>query len=62
MLLAAALRAHERSGRVLAAFLVGYVVMFVLYLAIVLYAVNVLRSVVQEKTNRVVEIGTQIVL
>ena len=40
----------------LAAFLVGYIVMFVLYLAIVLYAVNVLRSVVQEKTNRVVEI------
>lgn len=39
-----------------AAFLVGYIVMFVLYLAIVLYAVNVLRSVVQEKTNRVVEI------
>ena len=30
--------------------------MFVLYMAIVLYAVNVLRSVVQEKTNRVVEI------
>ncbi|KAB2901614.1 MAG: ABC transporter permease [Kofleriaceae bacterium] len=45
---------EETSG--LAAFLVGYVVMFVLYLAIVLYAVNVLRSVVQEKTNRVVEI------
>jgi ABC-2 type transport system permease protein len=45
---------EESSG--LAAFLVGYVVMFVLYLAIVLYAVNVLRSVVQEKTNRVVEI------
>lgn len=40
----------------LAAFLVGYVVMFVLYMAIVLYAANVLRSVVQEKTNRVVEI------
>jgi ABC-2 type transport system permease protein len=46
--------ADESSG--LAAFLVGYIVMFVLYLAIVLYAVNVLRSVVQEKTNRVVEI------
>jgi len=45
---------EETSG--LAAFLIGYVVMFVLYLAIVLYAVNVLRSVVQEKTNRVVEI------
>lgn len=39
-----------------AALIVGYAVMFVLYIAIVLYAVNVLRSVVQEKTNRVVEI------
>jgi ABC-2 type transport system permease protein len=44
------------GGSGLAATIVGYVVMFVLYLAIVLYAVNVLRSVVQEKTNRVVEI------
>lgn len=40
----------------LAATIVGYAVMFVLYLAILLYAVNVLRSVVQEKTNRIVEI------
>ncbi|MBK9033620.1 MAG: ABC transporter permease [Myxococcales bacterium] len=40
----------------LAAMIVGYAVMFVLYMAIILYAVNVLRSVVQEKTNRVVEI------
>jgi ABC-2 type transport system permease protein len=39
-----------------AVFIVGYAVMFVLYMAIVLYAVNVMRSVVQEKTNRVVEI------
>jgi ABC-2 type transport system permease protein len=39
-----------------AVFLIGYAVMIVLYMAIVLYAVNVLRSVVQEKTNRVVEI------
>ena len=39
-----------------AAFALGYAVMFVLYMSIVLYAANVLRSVVQEKTNRVVEI------
>jgi ABC-2 type transport system permease protein len=39
-----------------AIFIVGYAVMFVIYMAIVLYAVNVMRSVVQEKTNRVVEI------
>jgi ABC-2 type transport system permease protein len=39
-----------------AVFIAGYAVMFVLYMAIVLYAVNVMRSVVQEKTNRIVEI------
>ena len=39
-----------------AAFLVGYVVMFLLYLAISLYAVSVLRSIAQEKTTRVVEL------
>ncbi len=39
-----------------AVFIVGYAVMIILYMAIVLYAVNVMRSVVQEKTNRVVEI------
>jgi ABC-2 type transport system permease protein len=39
-----------------ASFIVGYTVMFILYMAILLYAVNVLRSVVQEKTSRVVEI------
>ncbi len=36
--------------------IVSYAVLFVLYMAIVLYATNVMRSVVQEKTNRVVEI------
>jgi ABC-2 type transport system permease protein len=39
-----------------AAFVLGYAVMFILYMAIILYAVNVMRSVVQEKTNRVVEL------
>jgi ABC-2 type transport system permease protein len=42
------------SGR--ASFYVGYAVMFVLYISILLYAVAVLRSVIQEKSNRVVEI------
>jgi len=37
-------------------FILGYIVMIILYMSIVLYAVNVMRSVVQEKTNRVVEI------
>lgn len=39
-----------------AAFIVGYVVMFLLYMAIVLYGVNVMRSVVEEKSSRVVEL------
>lgn len=38
------------------AFILGYMVMFLLYMAILLYAVNVMRSVVLEKTSRVVEI------
>ncbi|MBP6846726.1 MAG: ABC transporter permease [Kofleriaceae bacterium] len=40
----------------MAVMIVGYAAMLILYMAIILYAVNVLRSVVQEKTNRVVEI------
>lgn len=40
----------------MATFVVGYVVLFILYLAIILYASNVMRSVVQEKTSRVVEL------
>ena len=39
-----------------ASFVVGYAVMFILYMSILLYAVNVMRSVVQEKTSRVVEL------
>ncbi|RMH42465.1 MAG: ABC transporter permease [Deltaproteobacteria bacterium] len=38
------------------AFVVGYATMFLLYMAILLYAVNIMRSVVEEKSNRVVEI------
>ena len=37
-------------------FVAGYVVMFLLYMAILLYAMNVMRGVIQEKTSRVVEI------
>lgn len=46
--------ADAQSGS--ASFIIGYAVMFILYMAILLYAVNVLRSVIQEKTSRVVEI------
>jgi ABC-2 type transport system permease protein len=40
----------------IAVFFLGYAVMFVLYLAIVLYGANVLSSIITEKTNRVVEL------
>jgi ABC-2 type transport system permease protein len=45
-----------QASQAQASFLVGYVVMFVLYMSILIYAVNVMRSVVLEKTSRVVEI------
>jgi ABC-2 type transport system permease protein len=37
-------------------FIAGYVVMFLLYMAILLYAMNVMRGVILEKTSKVVEI------
>ena len=37
-------------------FVIAYLLAFVLYLAITLYGVNVMRSVVQEKTSRVMEL------
>jgi ABC-2 type transport system permease protein len=46
--------AEGTSGGIV--FLIGYVIMFILYMAILLYAMNVIRSVVQEKTSRVVEL------
>lgn len=45
-----------QAAQAQASFLVGYVVMFVLYMSILIYAVNVMRSVVLEKTSRVIEI------
>ncbi|MCC6620199.1 MAG: ABC transporter permease [Deltaproteobacteria bacterium] len=44
----------ETSG--MAAFVLGYAVMMLIYLAIVLYGAHVLRSVIVEKTSRVAEI------
>jgi len=44
------------TGSAETSFLVGVVVMFLLYMSILFYAVNVMRSVVQEKTSRVVEV------
>lgn len=47
-------QAEGSSGT--AAFVIGYAVMIILYFAITLYGVNVMRSVVEEKTSRVVEL------
>lgn len=46
--------AKATSG--LAAFFVGYILAFILYMVITLYGVAVMRSVVQEKTSRVMEL------
>jgi len=37
-------------------FLIGYIIAFILYMVITLYGINVMRSVVTEKTSRVVEL------
>ncbi len=39
-----------------ATFLLGYIIAFILYMVITLYGVNVMRSVVTEKSSRVVEL------
>lgn len=47
----------EKGGKSgFASFAVGYILMFILYIAILLYGVAVMRSVVQEKTSRVIEL------
>jgi ABC-2 type transport system permease protein len=47
-------KAEAASGGVL--FLIGYALAYVLFLVITMYAVAVMRSVVQEKTSRVMEL------
>lgn len=47
---------HGKTASGTASFVIGYAVMFVLYISIMLYGVAVLRSVILEKNNRVVEI------
>ena len=45
----------EGSLRAWASFLIAYILAFILYMVITLYGVGVMRSVVQEKTSRVME-------
>ena len=46
----------DKATSGLAAFFLGYVLAFILYIVITLYGVAVMRSVVQEKTSRVMEL------
>lgn len=53
--------AHHTTGEAagasgLASFVIAYLLAFILYMAITLYGVAVMRSVVQEKTSRVMEL------
>lgn len=45
---------EAKSG--IATFLLGYMIAFLIYMMITLYGINVMRSVVTEKTSRVVEL------
>jgi ABC-2 type transport system permease protein len=46
----------EERGSAGASFLVAYVVSFLMYFMLIFYAVNVMRSVLDEKTNRISEV------
>jgi ABC-2 type transport system permease protein len=47
---------EEEAASGILAFLLGYMIAFLIYIAITLYGINVMRSVVTEKTSRVVEL------
>ena len=47
---------EEEGSAGIFAFLVGYMIAFFIYILITLYGINVMRSVVTEKTSRVVEL------
>jgi ABC-2 type transport system permease protein len=46
----------EKAGNVESAFFLSYIVGFVVYFLVFLYGFNVMRSVLEEKTNRIVEV------
>lgn len=47
---------EEEAKSGIATFLLGYMIAFLIYMMITLYGINVMRSVVTEKTSRVVEL------
>jgi ABC-2 type transport system permease protein len=46
----------EEGGSAFSTFFLGYIVGFLMYLMILLYGMNVLRSVLEEKTNKIAEV------
>jgi len=48
--------AGEEAGSAEASFFLGYILGFLIYLLVFIYGVNVMRSVLEEKTNRIVEV------
>lgn len=46
----------EKAGNAVSAFFLSYIVGFVIYFLVFLYGFNVMRSVLEEKTNRIVEV------
>jgi ABC-2 type transport system permease protein len=46
----------EEGGSAQSTFFLGYIVGFLVYLMILLYGMNVLRSVLEEKTNKIAEV------
>jgi ABC-2 type transport system permease protein len=46
----------EKAGNAVSAFFLSYIVGFVVYFLVFLYGFNVMRSVLEEKTNRIVEV------
>ena len=46
----------EQEGGAESSFYLGYVLGFMVYMLVLLYGVNVMRSVLEEKTNRIVEV------
>lgn len=49
-------RGEERGGGAMSTFLTAYAVAFIIYLMTTLYGVAVMRSVLEEKTNRIAEV------
>lgn len=46
----------ESAGSARSSFLLGYVLGMMVYVLVLLYGINVMRSVLEEKTNRIVEV------